>query len=233
MLSRITKWRTRTAPAASPPPVDNAAYSNAEVIRLVVAKTKRVAAAHRIDALVPGETMLPTLLGAAMSGDRVLDFGGAAGLHYLCAQRAFPDRAFRWAVVERPELVVAATELSSEHLQFFDTIEGAAAWLGRVDLLHSNGAVNYIDEPERTLDELLSLKASTVTWARALLGEDRRIEEHIAPLSAHGPGPALQPIDDRPIMYRAARLVEQEFIAAHADYDLRWRSADAFIFSRR
>lgn len=144
----------------------------------------------------------------------------------------FPARRFRWAVVERPEMVAVAADLSSECLQFFDTIESAAAWLGGVDLLHSNGAVNYIDEPERTLDELLSLRASTVTWTRVLLGEDRRIEEHIAPLSAHGPGPTLQSRDDRQIMYRSVRLVEQEFIAAHAGYDLRWRGADAFIFSR-
>lgn len=230
MLGHIIKWRTRAAPAASPQPVDDAAYSNAEVIRLVVEKTKRVAAAPRIDALAPGEVMLPTLLGAAISGDRVLDFGGAAGFHYLCAQRMFPARRFRWAVVERPEMVAAAAELSSVRLQFFDTIQSAAAWLGGVDLLHSNGAVNYVDEPERTLDELLSLKASTVTWARLLLGEDRRTEEHIAPLSAHGPGPAMQPLDDRPIMHRAVRLVEREFTSAHAGYDLRWRGADARLY---
>lgn len=228
-----TQWRRRPTRVAGPQPVDDAAYSNAEVIRLVVAKTKHVAAAPRIDALAPGETMLPTLLGAAISGDRVLDFGGAAGFHYFCAQRMFPAQRRRWAVVERPEMVAAAADLSSEFLQFFDTIAGAAAWLDHVDMLHSNGAVNYVDNPERTLDELLSLKALTVTWARTLVGEDRRIEEHLAPLSAHGPGPTLQPLDDRPIMHRAVRLVEREFIAAHADYDLRWRGADAFIFSRR
>lgn len=232
LLGHITS-RRRPIPAASPPPVDDAAYSNAEVIRLVLAKTKRAASAPRIDVLVPGDIMLPTLLGAAMSANRVLDFGGAAGFHYLFTQRMFPSRRFRWAVVERPEMVAAAAELSSDCLQFFDTIEGAAAWLGHIDMLHSNGTLNYVDAPEHTLDELLSLKASTVTWARTLVGKDRRIEEHISPLSAHGPGPALQPFDDRPIMHRAVRLMEREFISAHSDYDLRWRGADAFIFSRR
>jgi len=69
--------------------------------------------------------------------------------------------------------------------------------------------------------------------ARLLLGEDRRTEEQIAPLSAHGPGPTLQRLDDRPIMHRPLRLVEQEFIARTLTMTCVGAAPDAFIFSRR
>jgi putative methyltransferase (TIGR04325 family) len=127
-LDRLFRpWKPRPAPAA---PVEDADYSNADIINLVVAKTRRAAASPRIDEIIPGEGMLTTLLGAAISGDGVLDFGGAAGVHYFYAQRAFPDRPFRWAVVERPEMIEAAAGLASERLRFFSTIESAIAWLG-------------------------------------------------------------------------------------------------------
>ncbi|UPT88383.1 hypothetical protein HAP41_0000004395 [Bradyrhizobium barranii subsp. apii] len=69
----------------------------------------------------------------------VLDFGGGAGLHYKVARRQCPD--IRWAVVETPAMVQRAKELGTDRLMFFERIDQAADWLGTVDLLHSNGAI--------------------------------------------------------------------------------------------
>src|SRR5579872_2289519 len=50
----------------------------------------------------------------------VLDFGGGFGLHYLRAKQEYP--LIKWAVVETPEIVTRASQLSTDALRFFADI---------------------------------------------------------------------------------------------------------------
>lgn len=50
-----------------------------------------------------------------------------------------------WAVVETPAMTARASELATDRLRFFTDIDGAAEWLGYVDVMHSNCALQYPD----------------------------------------------------------------------------------------
>ncbi|MGY4354635.1 hypothetical protein ACVW0J_001128 [Bradyrhizobium sp. i1.7.7] len=86
----------------------------------------------------------------------VLDFGGGAGLHYKVARRQCPD--IRWAVVETPAMVQRAKELGTDRLMFFERIDQAADWLGTVDLIHSNGTIQYVPDALETVRTLCSVR---------------------------------------------------------------------------
>jgi hypothetical protein len=44
-------------------------------------------------------------------------------------------------VVETPALIKRATELATDQLQFFTDISEAQTWLDRIDVMHSNSAL--------------------------------------------------------------------------------------------
>jgi putative methyltransferase (TIGR04325 family) len=207
-------------------------YSDQQVIDVVTRKTTRLFNGMRVDEIAPGDVLLPTLLAVSISGDRVLDFGGAAGLHYVCARQAFPDRQFRWAVVERPEMVRAAKKFANERLAFFSALEEAVEWLGPVDLLHSNGTLQYLDNPEDMQMRLLELRPSSVAWIRMALGPKRKIETQTAFLRDHGPGQADTRVEDVSVTYRVTRMEQAGFLSRHGGYHLMWRGADSFLYIR-
>jgi hypothetical protein len=66
-------------------------------------------------------------------------------------------------------MVERAGELETVRLRFFTAISEAAEWLGQVDLMYSNGALQYGPEPLQMLDQLCALKAKQMIWKRMLL----------------------------------------------------------------
>jgi putative methyltransferase (TIGR04325 family) len=206
-----------------------AGYEGADIAHLVIRKTEALQT-QRIEDVIPGEALLPTLLAAATAGDRVLDFGGGAGFHYMAVSRAYPRRNFRWAVVEHPQIASRYKEFETETLRMFASPEQAADWLGGVDLLHSNSVLQYLDAPEAMLGRLLALQPHFVLWARMLLAQERRSEIQVAPLSAHGPGPAPPDLIDRDVSHETIYMNRAEFLAAHSALRLIWRSADSFFY---
>jgi putative methyltransferase (TIGR04325 family) len=104
------------------------------------------------------------------SAKTVLDFGGGCGLHY---KEARLDA--RWAVVETGAMVQRAQELATGQLQFFTSVKAAADWLGEIDLMHSNGALQYTQDPEAVLNDLVSLRAKVMLWKRVSLSASKRV----------------------------------------------------------
>jgi putative methyltransferase (TIGR04325 family) len=208
-------------------------YDDEAVMDIVVRKTKALESVC-IEDVLPGDTFLPLLLAIACSGYRVMDFGGGAGFHYLAASRAFPDRSFRWAIVEHPLMMKYASGIENENLKLFSSPEAAADWLGGIDLLHSNGVLQYLDRPEEMLRRLLEFRPMWAIWSRLLMGSDAEVQMQVAPLSAHGPGPCPPGIVDREITHKTTVMNRAEFWAAHSDnYRTVWRSADSALFERK
>jgi putative methyltransferase (TIGR04325 family) len=207
-------------------------YDDEAVADLVVRKVKGIDPAVRLDEVVPPEFLLPSLMAIACSGDRVLDFGGGAGLHYLVASRAFPRRIFRWAIVEHPLMMRRASDLEHENMRFFSSPEQASEWLGSVDLLHSNGVLQYLDEPEAMVRRLLAIQPGWISWSRLLLGPEKIVETQVATLSAHGGGPLPPGFVDREITHKTTVMNQAAFLAAHSDYRTVWRSADSMLLER-
>ena len=154
----------------------------------------------------------------------VLDFGGGAGLHYKVARRQSPD--IRWAVVETPAMVRRAKELATNRLMFFERIEEAADWLGNVDLIHSNGAIQYAPNAFEIIRDLCSVRPAQLVWHRVPIsdGEARR-EVQTSFLSDNGPG-KLSSAAEKLVRYERSWISEPAFIDAHKGYQIAERSPD-------
>jgi putative methyltransferase (TIGR04325 family) len=169
---------------------------------------------------------------------RVLDFGGACGLHYRVVRTMFPDLSLKWAVVETPAMAKRAQELATDELGFFASIDAAATHLGGVDLVHSAGTIQYLEDPLRGARQLCSLGAAVLLWTRmttALTQGDGDRSMQSSRLVANGPGPAPHGTRDRDVEYQVTRVAERDFMALHSAYDLAWRFGDssAFLFRLR
>jgi hypothetical protein len=159
----------------------------------------------------------------------VLDFGGGCGLHFKLARRSSPD--IRWAVVETPAMIKRATELATDQLQFFTDISEAQAWLGPIDVMHSNSALQYTPEPQVTLKRLCDLRAKRMTWERVTLSKaniERELQSSL--LGDNGPG-SLAGLREETVKYIRTKIPERTFLDAHYDYDLTQRGPDWFRFS--
>jgi hypothetical protein len=159
----------------------------------------------------------------------VLDFGGGCGQHYKLASSQSAE--IRWAVVEIPAMIQRATELATDKLRFFPDVVSAAAWLGTIDVMHSNSALQYTSDPRETLSQLCALRAKTMLWQRLSLSNssiEREVQSSI--LSDNGPG-SLPGLKEKTVRYIRTKIPEQTFLDAHIDYMLVERGADWFRFS--
>jgi len=154
----------------------------------------------------------------------VLDFGGGAGVHYKTARRQSAD--IKWAVVETPAMVRRAKELTTDKLRFFERIEDAADWLGKVDLVHSNGAIQYVPDPVSTIRSICAIAPAKLVWHRVPLsdGEARR-EVQTSYLSDNGPG-QVSSLVEKLVRYERTWIPQQAFIDAHEGYRIAERSSD-------
>jgi putative methyltransferase (TIGR04325 family) len=215
-------------------------YADISLVDVVVRKTMALRGGRRLDDILPGEPLLPTLTGVAAAGDkaplRVIDFGGAAGLHYFVAKEAFPNRSFRWAVIETEQMAEKAAALANDEVQFFTRLENGMSWLGGIDLMHCVGALQYVPEPTETLEALLALKAPIILWSKLMLGERYETFIQTSRLRDNGPGPLLEGIPDRKVTYTGTHIGRGDFLARHqrAAYRLAWKAkdTDSFLFSR-
>jgi putative methyltransferase (TIGR04325 family) len=185
-------------------------YEQPELVEVIFQKTL---------AYQPQETTWTEMVGASS----VLDFGGGCGLHYKQAR----SPTVRWAVIETPAMVERAKVLATDRLQFFTDISEAAVWLGDIDVMHSNGSLQYASDPEQKLQHLCNLKAKTMLWYRMLLGAPGR-EAQTSLLGDNGPG-SLR-VKEKIVRYDRTRISELTFLDAHTGYVIAERAADWFRF---
>jgi len=156
----------------------------------------------------------------------VLDFGGALGrvyfqhLNFLARQRPF-----LWSVVELPRYVEAGnTRFADGRLQFFDTLDAAAA-RAPVDVALFSGSLEYLDEPERVLSAVAALRprAIMLDWTHLTGAEADEIRvQRIRPPRSEGRY-ALRVFSRRGFTERMRSL----------GYDLVAPLPDGFYFERR
>ena len=184
-------------------------YENPELVETIFLKTIN----YKPDANWPLVAGLNT----------VLDFGGGAGLHYKVARQQSPD--IRWAVVETPAMVRRAKELATDRLMFFERIERAADWLGDVDLVHSNGAIQYVPDALETVRTLCSVRPAAMAWYRVPISDGARREIQTSYLSDNGPGLPIAS-KEKLVKYERNWISEQVFIQAHEGFRVTERSPD-------
>jgi putative methyltransferase (TIGR04325 family) len=187
------------------------AYEEQELIEVIFKKTKRFSENLKSEIILVSETAAYSLLSAInpiieskTNQINVLDFGGACGAHYFHLRSLIgKDLKLNWVVVETPTMVKYAKELETDELSFFDNFSDAINKLGKVDLLHTSGTLQCVDNPQRYLDEVLKCNAKWILFNRLGLNKfDRDIVTiHSSKLSWNGIGELPEGYTDRWIKY--------------------------------
>jgi putative methyltransferase (TIGR04325 family) len=200
-------------------------YSDEDIAKVAAFKTAHYAAQQ---GLVPQleqslNTMLAVGIAAGNIAERplhVLDFGGACGFHYVAAARSF-QTPMRWAIVEKPPMVKHARETAGNRFETYETISEGASALGRVDLVHASGAVQYVPAPLASIDDLVRLRSRYIILSRFPIWNEREcVGVQSSHLSRNGLGPMAPGIADRVIRYPVTFLNADEVLAKFApSYD--------------
>lgn len=200
------------------------AYEEKELIEVILKKTKRFSENLNSEILSIGETtaygVLPIINPIIENKEKkvhVLDFGGACGAHYFHV-RSFINKALKlnWVVVETPTMVKYAKELENDELSFCDNLEEATSKLGNIDLLHTSGTLQCVDDPYKYLRSLLNCKAKYILFNRLGLNKQDKdiITIHSSKLSWNGIGALPEGYRDRWIRYPFTFQSEPKFLKA-------------------
>lgn len=188
-------------------------YENAEIVEVVYQKTKNYIlqdGPRKIGmqelALLQGIIQeLP--LTSAKKSLKVIDFGGACGLHYFEVRRMLPaDITLAWYVVETTEMAKKAQQIihfAEGELHFFDDIDQALKAAGSFDIVHTSGTLQAVPDPWYFLDKLLAIDAKILVLNRLgmLAGDKDIFTVHHAKLSWNGKGPLPTGFQDKRISY--------------------------------
>jgi putative methyltransferase (TIGR04325 family) len=101
---------------------------------------------------------------------RVLDFGGAAGVHFFLAKRMFPGVVFDWRVIEAEGVVKAARDgIHEPELQFFDSLTDQ---IGQsFDFVVTTDTLHCIEQSLQVVDILTAFKAPALLINRTGISE--------------------------------------------------------------
>jgi putative methyltransferase (TIGR04325 family) len=182
--------------------VCGAGYNDSDIVSVVGFR-----ATQPVGDVLPPHAINPILfigIAAAEATDRpltVLDFGGGCGFHY-CMVAAAIRTPLRWAIVETPIMAEHATAVAQGRFDVFTDIGDAAAALGRVDIVHASGSIQYVRDPLATLQTLAALRARHFVLARFPWWDRAQIvgvQDSL--LSGNSVGLLPPGITDRPIRY--------------------------------
>jgi len=178
-------------------------YEEDSLVTVVYEKTKRYRDALSQKPLRVDMSSLRTFVGLSLPNSgknlNVLDFGGACGAHYFLAKSLFVDRVrLRWHVVETPKMVNIARNLETDELKFYDNLEKATNELGKIDIVFTSGALQYVPKPYEMLVKLTECGASSLFITRVGLSTltNEFIVVQTSNLSSNGPGGGRNPNRD-------------------------------------
>lgn len=197
-------------------------YDCEDLARSVVAKTEirrgqmDAPSGLKLDLAASFSLASITLAAIGQHKLKVIDFGGAAGLHYFVARKLLPaDLELQWVVVETPVMAEQArSKLADRELNFVSSLEEAAAIIPEADVLHNSGALQQVADPCVLLGQLLAVQARYLLLTRIGLirGSSHLITTHQSRLSDHGPGTGVYHCEDRPVKTPYVFSSEDKFI---------------------
>jgi putative methyltransferase (TIGR04325 family) len=184
-------------------------YEDEDLLRVIYEKTVRLKDGLRSPKppIIDFSTLRPLVaLGLALKKEeiRVIDFGGACGVHYFTAKAVFGERIkLAWRVVETEGLVRKSKALENDELRFFSDLGSAKADLSSVDLFFSAGALQYLASPCEALEALAACQAKNIFLSRLGLttGMKELITVQRSMLSYNGLGALPEGITDREVLY--------------------------------
>lgn len=188
-------------------------YEAEEIVKVVVAKgvefKNSLLEKHILDS---GALRISLAILTSIKTDkiRVLDFGGAAGVHYFLT-RFLLDSSIKldWRVVETKAMVseIKNYKLENKELEFFDTIDKATK-NEKFDLVFSSSTLQYVPDPYATLQKLCEIDTQTIAITRTPITERPVVILQKSLLSSNGIGaiPKNLNIKDKIITYPATMI---------------------------
>jgi putative methyltransferase (TIGR04325 family) len=113
-------------------------------------------------------------------------------------------------------MVERGRSLQCDELRFFPDLAQACAWLERVDLVFSSGAIQYCPSPYETLRALVSCGARFLLLTNVGLSKEARelITVQSSQLSANGPAAPIDGAVDQDVAYPVTIMGKEKFEGA-------------------
>jgi putative methyltransferase (TIGR04325 family) len=103
----------------------------------------------------------------------VIDFGGADGGHYLLIRQLIkPETRLKWTVVETAEMVKAMHIFATDELSFCDNLDDAIQKMGKIDILHTAGTIQYTPNPYQFVEKMVHSAADYLIFNRQSLNQN-------------------------------------------------------------
>jgi putative methyltransferase (TIGR04325 family) len=204
LLGRGPKYFTNYAAART---FCGTGYEADDLTSVIAEKTKRFRDQQGPAQIDAGSLRIVTALSGFPGPVRVLDFGGACGLHFFLSQKILGEIAARWCVVETKGMVAAARPLfETPALKFASSIQEATEILGDgITLVFVSGSIHFPEHWRAVLNELLSVPCNrfflTRTPAQLMPNQQERITVQESLLSQNGFGPFPPGFSDRKVIY--------------------------------
>jgi putative methyltransferase (TIGR04325 family) len=136
-------------------------YEEVAVVRTAVERHERFLTGRSAEEAGQGPLRIQALVARALTraeGNRfrVLDFGGALGVHHLAAEpllaAARRETSIEWLVCETPAMAeVGRGQFSNDEVSF---VSGLASAEGRWNLVLASGSLQYVPDPVATFERL-------------------------------------------------------------------------------
>lgn len=199
------------------------AYENEELVKTVIYKQNYFNQhfGQQLPADVPETLWAPLFainyacLHLKKNKINIIDFGGSGGGHYFLARNFLSkDIELNWCVVETEKMVAAAESLKSGELSFASSLEVALKKLGHVDLFYTSGTIQYLPDPYKILNEIVSNRWPLLLFNRTAFtkGDYDVISIQKSRISDNGPSvPLPEGMGDKEIQYPFTYVRFSEF----------------------
>lgn len=175
--------------------------------------------------VLPNSNYLSLLSAVYSIGEvkNVVDFGGAAGIHYYLFKSFVPNLK-SWLVIETTAMVEQQAQNSDKKLKYC-TLKSLTTENFNCDLLYLSGSLQYVEDPLHTLNYLLSTNPKAVLISRTPFND---LETNVkftqtSKLSSNGPGPLPSGYKDCAVKYEVnVPSYNQVIRLLEKDYTIQW-----------
>jgi putative methyltransferase (TIGR04325 family) len=191
-------------------------YQDLDLVKLILFKNLQLRRAENLTNLEATSFLTIAAVGMAIKNKSifsVLDFGGGAGHHQFLAKKFFKDVSFDWTVVETEAMSTAAQQgIKDEGLSFISSLSSIDK-AKKFDLIYSNSAIQYTQDPLNTLRGLLNLDFGYFFITRVPLttGSSQIVYLQESMLSQNGPGPAPYDFQEKWVKYENCIVSKDSF----------------------
>ena len=206
-------------------------YQDLDLVKMILFKNlqlRQTAVLANLDAMSFRTIAAVGMAIESKSNFTVLDFGGGGGHHQLLAKNSFKNVNFDWTVVETEAISRTVQELiKDEGLKFISSLSTLTKE-NNFDLIFSNSAIQYTQDPLKTLSELLNLEFGHffITRVPLNLGNSQISYLQESLLSQNGPGPAPKDFEDKLVKYENNIVSKDSFELILSEALEGWTSVD-------